>query len=285
MSERKPFVFVLMPFDTSFDDVYQLGIRAACIEVQAICQRVDEQIFQETILERILGQIRSADLIIAEMTGRNSNVFYEVGFAHALKKKVILLTRDASDIPFDLKPFPHIVYGTSITKLKSELIRQIPEFLARRDGYAVGPEIATAPRPDVRVKVQNGLLGNNLATATPMLVITAQNHSPVDVYLGNFFLRPRSGGIALVMQDGATGQYQGRVKLTPGEAHTFRILGEALFKDASPEDYVFAGVRDELDREYITTEDELTEALAIVYRDVKKRKQPRESREKNKNTE
>jgi hypothetical protein len=46
----KPFVFVLMPFDPSFDDVYRFGIKAACADTGAYCERVDEQIFQESRL-------------------------------------------------------------------------------------------------------------------------------------------------------------------------------------------------------------------------------------------
>lgn len=271
MDERKPFAFVLMPFDESFDDVYQLGIRAACEEVNVFCQRVDEQIFQETILERIISQIRLADILIAEMTDRNPNVFFEVGFAQALRKRIILVTQDSADIPFDLRSFPHVIYGGKISRLKTELVRRIPEFLARKDGYTIGQEVITAARPDVRVKVQNGLVGNNLSTATPVLTIEAQNHSPVDVYLGNFFLYPRKGGIAIVPQDGITGRFQGRIVLKPGEGHTFHILAEALFRDASPEDYVVAGVRDEVDREYVTTEEELASALQKVYNSFTRR--------------
>ena|SRR5215472_7097908 len=64
---------------------------------------VDEQIFHgQGILERIYGQIEATDFIIADMSGQNPNVFYEVGYAHAQNKLCILLTRNASDIPFDL---------------------------------------------------------------------------------------------------------------------------------------------------------------------------------------
>ena len=95
----KFFCFVLMPFDESFQDVYQLGIKQACEDVGAYCERVDEQIFEERILDRIFNQIAKADLVIADMTGRNPNVFYEVGYAHALDKPTILLTSNAADIP------------------------------------------------------------------------------------------------------------------------------------------------------------------------------------------
>ena len=118
-----------MPFDKAFRDAYELGIKAACIEARAYCERLDEQIFHENMLQRVYNQIAKADLIIADMTGRNSNVFYETGYAHALNKKVILLTRDADDIPFDLKHYPHIVYGGSIAELKTELTRRVKWFL------------------------------------------------------------------------------------------------------------------------------------------------------------
>jgi nucleoside 2-deoxyribosyltransferase len=97
----KPFVFVLMPFDKKFNDVYQLGIQKACDDVGAYAERIDEQIFGESILQRIYNQIAKADVVVADMTGRNPNVFYETGYAHALGKNVILLTQNANDIPFD----------------------------------------------------------------------------------------------------------------------------------------------------------------------------------------
>jgi hypothetical protein len=119
----KPFVFVLMPFSEEFKDIYEVGIKPACQAAGAYCERVDEQIFLENILERIYSQIIKADIIVAEMTGRNPNVFYETGYAHCLGKRVVLLTQNAEDIPFDLKQYPHVVYGGSIIKLKEQLKR------------------------------------------------------------------------------------------------------------------------------------------------------------------
>jgi hypothetical protein len=117
----KPFAFVLMPFAPQFDDIYRLGIKDACARAGAYCERVDEQIYQGTILARIYQQIAVADIVIADMTGRNPNVFYEVGYAHALDKRVLLLTQDVNDIPFDLSNYPHIVYGKDIGHLTDDL--------------------------------------------------------------------------------------------------------------------------------------------------------------------
>jgi hypothetical protein len=79
----KRFVLVLMPFDRAFDDVYAFGIKNVCEKLQFHCERVDEQIFEGSILDRIYNQISKADLIIADLTGQNPNFFYEAGYAHA----------------------------------------------------------------------------------------------------------------------------------------------------------------------------------------------------------
>lgn len=117
----KPFVFILMPFSSDFSDIYELGIKQACLDAGAYCERVDEQNFDGSIVERIYNQISKADVIISDMTGKSPNVFYETGYAHALGKKTILLTQNSDDIPFDLKHFTHIVYMGSIVSLKKEL--------------------------------------------------------------------------------------------------------------------------------------------------------------------
>ncbi len=77
----KPFVFVLMPFATDFDDIYEIGIKEAAETAGAYAERLDKQMFAENILQRMYNQINKADVLVADMTGRNPNVFYEVGYA------------------------------------------------------------------------------------------------------------------------------------------------------------------------------------------------------------
>jgi nucleoside 2-deoxyribosyltransferase len=83
MSEQPLFAFVLMPFDYAFHDLYRFGIKEPAGSVGVNAERVDEQLFREGILERIYREIDLADIIVAEMTGQNPNVFYEVGYATA----------------------------------------------------------------------------------------------------------------------------------------------------------------------------------------------------------
>lgn len=121
MTDYKPFAFVLMPFSSGFSDIYKFGIKQVAEEHGIVAERVDEQHFSETILERVYRQIENSDFIIAEMTGQNPNVFYEVGYAHAKGKLCALVTQSATDIPFDLKHHPHVIYDGSIEDLISQL--------------------------------------------------------------------------------------------------------------------------------------------------------------------
>jgi hypothetical protein len=125
----KPFVFVVMPFDSAFDDIYEIAIKEACDYAGAYCERLDDQIFEERMLDRIYNQIAKADILIADMSNRNPNVFYEVGYAHALGKRVILLTNNAEDIPFDLNQHFHIVYNGSISNLRTNLGQRLKWYI------------------------------------------------------------------------------------------------------------------------------------------------------------
>ena len=125
MSENELFAFVLMPFDKEFNDLYKFGIKEPAAALGILAERVDEQIFSEGILDRIYRQIETADIIIAEMTDQNPNVFYEVGYAHGKDKICILSTALAEDIPFDLKHKRHIVHGNSINTLRDRLAEEL----------------------------------------------------------------------------------------------------------------------------------------------------------------
>ena len=125
INERPIFAFVLMPFDPKFNDVYNIGIKEAAIHVGIIAERIDEQIFVEGMMDRVYRQIEAADIIIADLSNKNANVFYELGYAHAKDKLCLLLTTDAQDIPFDLKHRRHIVYESSISYLREELIKNL----------------------------------------------------------------------------------------------------------------------------------------------------------------
>lgn len=118
-----PSVFVVMPFDEKFDDIYYFGIRGAVEDANMICERADEIIHSGGIIELIEEKICEADIIVADMTDQDPNVFYEVGIAHIMKKPVALLVQNVKDIPFDLRNKNHIVYGGKIKLLREKLCK------------------------------------------------------------------------------------------------------------------------------------------------------------------
>ena len=119
--------FVAMPFKKEFYDAYYFGIRQPLEQNGYIVERVDEMEFVGGIIEKIRDSIGKADLIIAEMTDQNPNVYYEVGLAHALNSRVILITKSIENLPFDLRGMRHIEYETAydlVDKI-SKLVRTL----------------------------------------------------------------------------------------------------------------------------------------------------------------
>ena len=126
-----------MPFK-GFDDVHD-AIRRGVKEAQKLRPdlanlepiRADD-LRGKVVLEKILGQVGEAKVVIADLTGRNENVFYELGIAQTLKDNVILLAQSKDDVPSDLQPFEYVPYTKSEAGLEklvtdlAEAIRQQP---------------------------------------------------------------------------------------------------------------------------------------------------------------
>lgn len=104
--------FVVMPFKKELYDVYYFGIRLPLEREGYIVERVDEIQFLGGVMDKIVASIKNADLIVGEITDQNPNVYYEIGFAHALGKSVILLTRSIENVPFDLRGLRLLTYET-----------------------------------------------------------------------------------------------------------------------------------------------------------------------------
>jgi len=87
--------------------------------------RGDDLFTPTDILEDIWQAINSADFVIADITGRNPNVLYELGIAHTLAKPVLILSKQADDIPIDLATRRVILYGRSGENWREDLARKI----------------------------------------------------------------------------------------------------------------------------------------------------------------
>src|SRR5439155_14139443 len=121
-------VFVLMPFNAKLEKVYTNHIKKMGDELGVTIRRADEIFLPGPFMEKVWDGICAAQLILADCTERNANVFYEIGMAHTVGKKVVLITRSNDDIPSDIKHFDYIPYiydpegvETLIEKLKTFL--------------------------------------------------------------------------------------------------------------------------------------------------------------------
>lgn len=115
---RSNYCFVLMPFKDELQEIYEDCIKKAIEDLDMFCERADDIFHNKSIMEVIWTQICSSEIIIADLTGKNPNVFYEVGIAHAIGKEVILITQDEQDVPFDLRHLRYIRY--QVTKRGQE---------------------------------------------------------------------------------------------------------------------------------------------------------------------
>lgn len=103
-------VFVAMPFAPEFDVLYE-DVESLLVEhCHLRCLRADAISRSGSITAEIWRHVNEAMCVIADLSGRNANVFYEVGLAHAIGKPVVLLSRDISDVPFDLRHLRVIQY-------------------------------------------------------------------------------------------------------------------------------------------------------------------------------
>lgn len=107
-------VFVLMPFTESWSKrIWESHIKPIVesveLEPPLSCKRADDLYGHDVLLD-IVAAIRVARVVVADITTRNANVFYELGIAHSFARPVVLLTQTVDDIPFDLLRFRHIVY-------------------------------------------------------------------------------------------------------------------------------------------------------------------------------
>jgi hypothetical protein len=128
--------FVAMWFDPSMNDPYEKGIAAAARDCGLDPRRVDKIDFGEKICDRIVAEIRTAEVVIADFTGFRSGVFYEAGYAQALGKVVVLTCRQ-DQLPelakhFDTRQFPHLPWSDPAdlrTKLADRIraLRGVPQ--------------------------------------------------------------------------------------------------------------------------------------------------------------
>jgi len=109
--------FVIMPFAPEFSSIYEQFIKPTLEDAGYEVTRADDILSEQSILRGVIKGLVTADLVVADLTDSNANVYYELGIAHGHHKPVIMLTQDISALPFDLRAYRVIPYSTHFAEI------------------------------------------------------------------------------------------------------------------------------------------------------------------------
>ena len=126
--QKKKLCFVLMPFKEDLIEVYSKAIKPACTKAGFDALRVDELEGPLNINRKVIEYIFNSDAVVADLTEWNPNVFYELGVAHAIDNKTVMIIQKKNDIPFDVKTYRCIQYEQNeagLKKLQEGIIKSL----------------------------------------------------------------------------------------------------------------------------------------------------------------
>lgn len=149
----KPLVFVAMPFGVKesdriaidFDSIYSNGIKPSISESNKDLDiiRADEERMGGFIHGPMYERLLLSEIVIADLTLANANVFYELGIRHCAKpKSTILIFSHDTRLPFDVSPLRAIPYTLEDGELKKENAQQLKEEIQKRINEALEDESA-----------------------------------------------------------------------------------------------------------------------------------------------
>jgi len=120
--------FVMQPFAPPHGDYYESVYKPAIEKAGLTPVRADAELFGTgKIIDQVCRGIKAAKVLVAELTTRNPNVFYELGLAHALMKPVVLVSSNTEDVPFDLKHIRVIYYDMTDPFWGQKLLDKVKE--------------------------------------------------------------------------------------------------------------------------------------------------------------
>ena len=158
--------FVVMPIGTEgterrhrADAVYEHIIKASLEPLGYKCTRAHEIPESGVIDEHIKRELHAADLVVADLTDRNPNVFYEVGLRHALNAPLIAISQgDLGSLPFDWAHMRTIGYDPtdldSVARCKADLAKFAQRWEGMQGAQADRPTPGSLP-PSVETGLDN----------------------------------------------------------------------------------------------------------------------------------
>ena len=141
--------FVIMPFsdtkscsEKEWLEIFNHLIKPAVEESDFNYECKRSEALSGNIIEQIMDDLNRADIVIADLTDKNPNVFYELGVRHALRNATVLITQNMEDIPFDLRPYAAQLYRWKVTEDKQRFksrIKEIFKFIENNPDKSISP--------------------------------------------------------------------------------------------------------------------------------------------------
>lgn len=223
--------FVLMPFAEEFDQIYRHAIRPGAlmaangVGATMSVTRADEYTSPSHITRDIVEQLCRCTCAVADLTGGNPNVFYELGVVHAMGDKTIMIAQDLHRLPFDLRNYRVVAYSpdqAGLARLRADLATALAAILERKPGQPVPrsnpvSDFAPVRLSDVTVGLSELLALEQRATGEIWIL-----GPDVDIDLRDYLK---------VMQDGILERsvvYKYILPDTPDADRSWRRLEEAL---------------------------------------------------------
>jgi hypothetical protein len=186
LSSSSNLCFVLMPFTETFNDIYNGLIKPVLWASGLETMRAD-QVWSSPVfaMEKIRAAIQQSRLCVADLTGRNPNVLYELGIAQTLGKPTILLSQNSEDIPYDLRLYDVIIY-----KFNTLGLEEAKQVLTRSVQAVLGLD----KLDEARRLIHNGMFRAGAALLGILLEHSLRHlliqHGLIDVKTGEYFSRP-----------------------------------------------------------------------------------------------
>jgi hypothetical protein len=114
VNPTRPKLFVIMDFGEPYDALYSDVIKPVADRMGLKAYRADDVSKPGIVMQDVVQGIVESEFIVAELTSLNPNVFYELGYAHALDKLTILQAENGTELPFDIQSYRCIYYDDSI---------------------------------------------------------------------------------------------------------------------------------------------------------------------------
>jgi len=142
--------FVLMPFGPEWSKpVYENLFRPAIQEAGYRSKRADES-GEQIVAESIWTDINQAELVVADLTGKNANVMYEIGIAHTVGKPILLLSKNEIDPPFDIghhRVHTYVNTAAGLQSLKEKLPAIVEDVMEEHERRKQQEARLTSPPP------------------------------------------------------------------------------------------------------------------------------------------